>query len=147
MRPFRYAVLLSLSLALLGSGCAATPPKPSKSLYERVGGLPAVKALVTGSLKRILHDDRVNSYFKGFDLQPLSEHFIQLACVATGGPCKYEGRPMKEVHEGLHITNAAFDAVLEDINFTMRDLKVPQEESDEIMALFNSQRKDVVEIK
>jgi hemoglobin len=134
----RMKKILGLAAAglFLVAGCATAPstPKNAKSLYQRVGGLPAVKALVTGSLGRIIKDPRVNEYFKGFDLDPLTEHFIQLACVVTGGPCKYEGRGMKEVHQGMHITNAAFDAVIEDIAFTMKKLKVHQD-------------KDIVEVK
>jgi hemoglobin len=136
-------------LCLAGMGCASGQPaaKNGKTLYERVGGMPAIKALVIGTKDRIVKDPRVNVYFAGFDLDPIVEHFIQLACVATGGPCKYQGRSMKETHKGMHITNAAFDAVMEDIMFTAKKLKVKQPEQDEIADLFNGLRKDIVEIK
>ena len=147
-----HSVLIHSTLALLLLGGCASTGKASaktgtKSLYARVGGLPAIKALIHGSVKRISRDSRVNEFFKGIDLDTLSEHFIQLACVGTGGPCKYEGKGMKEVHEDLHITNAAFDAVLEDIAFTLRDLKVHTAEQDEVLGLMNSMRKDVVELR
>jgi hemoglobin len=141
-------VLTSLSiLALTGCASSGSTVKGGKSLYERVGGMPAIKALVIGTKDRVVKDSRVNSYFAGFDLDPIVEHFIQLACVATGGPCKYEGRSMKETHQGMHITSAAFDAFMEDIMFTAKKLKVKQAEQDEIAALFNGLRKDIVEIK
>lgn len=149
----KFAKLTSVStigLALvLGLGCASSGPaaKGGKTLYERVGGMPAIKALVIGTKDRIVKDSRINTYFAGFDLDPIVEHFIQLACVATGGPCKYQGRGMKEVHQGMHITGAAFDAFLEDILFTAKKLKVKQPEQDEIAALFNGLRKDIVELK
>src|SRR5260221_6022058 len=109
--------------------------------------MPAIKALVIGTKNRVEKDPRINEYFKGFDMVPVVEHFIQLACAAPGGRCPYEGRPMKEVHQGMHIPNAAFDAFMEDILFTAKKLKVRQEEQDEIAALFNGLRKDIVELK
>jgi len=147
---------IRLGLALTGlaamlAGCASGGPAPSvkngRTLYQRLGGMPAIKALVIGVKDRAVSDPRTREYFKGFDPEPIVEHFIQLACVATGGPCKYEGRPMKQVHKGLHITNAAFDAFMEDILFTAKKLKVKQAEQDEVAGLFNATRKDIVEIK
>ena len=148
-------LLFALGLGIfMVSACASTAPsatkKPAaktKSLYERVGKLPAIKALIDGTLDRILKDPRVKDYFKGFDTEPIEKHFVQLACVVTGGPCKYEGRGMKTVHEDMRITNAAFDAVMEDILFTMKALKLGTQEQGEIMAAFNATRKDIVEIK
>lgn len=119
----------------------------SKPLFERIGGLPAVEALVAQTLQRILKDPRIKEYFKGADLERVGEHFVTLACKATGGPCKYEGRSMKESHEGMHVTNSAFDAVMEHILFTMRKLKVPGKEQGEIMKIFNALRKDIVEVR
>jgi hemoglobin len=130
-----------------GGGAAKKPDSKGKSLYARVGGMPAIKALVDGALDRILKDPRVKDYFKGFDTEPIEKHFVQLACVVTGGPCKYEGRSMKATHEEMHVTNAAFDAVMEHILFTMKSLKVKGQEQNEIMAAFNATRKDIVEIK
>jgi hemoglobin len=89
----------------------------------------------------------VKDYFADADLQVLEKHFVQLTCVASGGPCSYQGKSMKESHERLHITNAAFDAVVEDIFFTMRKFKVGGDEQDEVIAILIAQRKDIVEVK
>ncbi len=141
---------LTVIFALLCFGCAqAAVHKPvgAKSLYVRLGKLDAIKAVINLSVDRILKDPRVKDYFVHADEAALRRHFIQLACAGTGGPCKYEGRAMKATHEGMLITNAAFDAVLEDILYTLRKLKVGSDEQAELMQLLNGMRKDVVELK
>jgi hemoglobin len=138
--------MMLLSLVFL-AGCAGGKPAADKPLYQRLGGLKGISVVVNKSIDRISADSRVNQFFANFDLSVIREHFIQMLCVASGGPCKYEGRSMKESHQGLHITGAAFDAVLEDIGFTMKRLKVGEHEQDEVLNLLNSLRKDIVEVK
>jgi hemoglobin len=138
---------LAPCLLLLVMGCAGAKAVPQKSLYQRLGGLHGISAVVNKSVDRISADKRVNEFFANFDISVIRQHFIQLLCVASGGPCKYEGRSMEESHKGLHITNSAFDAVLEDIGFTMKKLKVGDEEQDEVIQLLNSMRKEIVEVR
>ena len=79
--------ILAAALAcglLAGCASAGATAKGGKTLYQRVGGMPAIKALVIGTKDRVVKDSRVNEYFKGFDLEPIVNHFIQLACAATG---------------------------------------------------------------
>jgi hemoglobin len=136
--------------ALLAFGCAGAgthKDAASKSLYLRLGGVKGIKAVIDLSVERIGKDARVKDYFVGVDIPALKQHFVELACVGSGGPCEYGGRSMKAAHEGLAITNSAFDAVLEDILFSMRKLKVGSDEQGEVLGLLNGMRKDIVELK
>jgi hemoglobin len=127
------------------AACASSPAAPKGSLYERLGGHKGIKLVVNKAVDRISADKRVNEFFKGFDIEIIREHFVQLLCVASGGPCSYEGRSMKDSHQGLHITNAAFDAVLEDIGFTMRDCRLGAREQDDVFKILNGLRTQIVE--
>jgi hemoglobin len=142
---------LLILCALFAFGCAGAQAHKGaaapKSLYLRLGGLKGIKAVVDLAVGRIGKDPRVKDYFEGVDVGALKQHFVELTCVGTGGPCEYSGRSMKESHEDLLITNAAFDAVLEDILFSMRKLKVGSDEQGEVLRLLNSMRKDIVELK
>ena len=40
-------------------------------------------------------------------------------CQVAGGPCVYEGHDMAAAHKGLHLTNADFNAVVEDLQAAM----------------------------
>ncbi len=123
------AVLLSFVSAPAPALAAKAKAKPKKAaaakpagptLFTRLGGMPSIEALVGNVLKRALKDPRIKEYFEGADLGQLTERLEQFACAATGGICIYEGRSMKETHSDMWVTNAAYDALLEQILFTLR---------------------------
>ena len=138
---------LALVVAVLGvSGSlrAAGPP-----LYERLGGMPAIRAVVDGLLDRIQKDDRVNGWF-GWAAQPQAAasykaSLADFVCQATGGPCKYQGPDLKSVHSGMAITPAAFSAVVEDLTVTLDQLKVPAAEKNELLGLLAPLQNQIVE--
>jgi hemoglobin len=72
-------------------------------------------------------------------------HIVQFLSLATGGPSKYEGREMANVHKGLHITNAEFDASIGDFKATLDKLGVATAEQKEVLAILESARPQVVE--
>jgi hemoglobin len=73
------------------------------SLYERLGGLDAVTAVVDSFVSRCAGDDRINAKFGRTDIPRLKKMLVDQVCEATGGPCTYEGRDMKETHAGMGI--------------------------------------------
>lgn len=92
-----------------------------KSLYERLGGQPAVEAVANGLVDRILADKRVNTWFKHAASTPenTAAYKAKLAsfiCSGLGGPCKYTGHDMVAAHKGRGVTNDAFNAVAEDLS-------------------------------
>src|SRR4051812_47855340 len=67
-----------------------------KSLYDRLGGKPAVEAVASGLVDRILADGRVNKWFSHASSSPentkaYKAKLADFICSATGGPCKYTG--------------------------------------------------------
>ena len=40
-------------------------------------------------------------------------------CMVAGGPCAYKGHDMEAAHKGLHLTNANFNALVEDLQDAM----------------------------
>ena len=40
-------------------------------------------------------------------------------CQVAGGPCRYTGHSMEATHKGLHLTNANFNALVEDLQSAM----------------------------
>lgn len=138
---------------------AADQEKPKeKSLYERLGGEKAIQAVVNDVVDRAAANPKVNVTRKGVkgaktweatpdNVKKLKTHFFQQVSAATGGPHKYEGKEMKPVHEGMKITNAEFDAVVEDLKTTLKKFSVPKKEQEELLKIVESTRKDIVEVK
>ncbi|RMH37168.1 MAG: group 1 truncated hemoglobin [Nitrospirae bacterium] len=140
----------SASLLFVGLiGCATmsrTDSAPSHaSLYERLGGKAAIQKVVDTFVANVAEDARINSRFATTDIPRLKRHLVDQICEATGGPCTYTGRDMKTAHAGMGITNAEFDALVEDLVAALNTHQVPQHEQQELLALLAPMRKDIVE--
>ena len=81
------------------------------SLYERLGGLDAITAVVDAFVGRCAGDDRINGKFERTDVPRLKKMLVDQVCEATGGPCTYNGRGMPETHDGMGVTAGEFDAL------------------------------------
>ena len=128
-----------------------------KSLYDRLGGEPAITAVCDDFIDRAAKNPKVNFFRKdvpGYpewkpspaELATFRKHLIQFVEVAAGGPQKYEGRSMKEVHKGQKITSAQFDAAAADLAASLDKFKVPAAEKNELLTAVAGTKKDIVEI-
>ncbi len=134
--------LLVLASSIALAGCAGTPPQAT--LYERLGGLPAITAVVDKTLDRTATDPRTRRSFEGIKLKPLKESIALHLCEVTGGPCKYEGATMAKAHQGLDITSAEFDAMVSQLSDTLDQFKVGAREKNELLQLLAPMKRDVV---
>ena len=76
----------------------------TKSLYDRLGGLDAINALTESWVARVGGDDRANRKFARTDIPRLKKEVADQLCEATGGPCAYTGRSMRDTHAGMKTT-------------------------------------------
>lgn len=134
-------ILLTAAVLAL-QACAA--PRPSSSLFERLGGLPAITAVVDKSVDRHATDPRTRRSFEGVNLKTLKASIVSQACEATGGPCRYEGEPMARAHKGLSITDEEFDTAIGHINQTLDEFKVGQQEKEEFLQILRPLKRDIV---
>ena len=63
---------------------------------------------------------------------------VDQICEASGGPCKYTGKDMKTAHAGMGITDADFNALVEDLVATLDKFKVPEKEKGELLGRFGA---------
>lgn len=117
-----------------------------RTLYERLGGIDAITAVVEAFRDEVAGDDRINLKFARTDLARLRKMLIDQVCEATGGPCRYNGRSMKEAHAGMKVTNGEFDALVQDLVTTLNQFKVPSGEQDELLAILGPLKSDIVEV-
>jgi truncated hemoglobin YjbI len=131
---------------------AAAAPK---TLFDRLGGLPAITAVVDDFVGRAASDPKVNFTRKGTPAEwkatpesvaHLKEKLVELIAETTGGPVKYTGRDMKSTHKGMGITEAEFNAIAADLKATLDKFKVPAKEQDELFAIVGSTKADIVEV-
>jgi hemoglobin len=159
MRPSLLAPLGVLLSSLLVStiGCAensatgasakpAAQPPAGRSLYERLGGKPAITAVVDQFVANVAADKRINGRFATTDIPRLKGHLVDQVCSATGGPCTYRGRDMITTHQGMRITNDDFNALVQDLVAALEKFNVPVQEKNELLALLGPMKKDIVEV-
>ncbi len=117
------------------------------SLYERLGGIEAITAVVDSFVARCAGDDRINPKFERTDVPRLKKMLVDQVCEATGGPCTYTGRNMKETHDSMGVTAGEFDALVGVLVATLDEFSVPKAEQDELLGLLAPMREDIVEIE
>jgi hemoglobin len=117
------------------------------SLYERLGGLDAIRAVVDAAVARQGADDRINRKFARTDIPRLAANFVDQICEGAGGPCTYKGRSMPEAHHGMGVTAGEYDAFIEDVVAVLDQFKVPTAEKDELLGLLGPLRPEIVEVE
>jgi hemoglobin len=119
-----------------------------KSLYERLGGLDAISAVVDEFIKMAGADERINKKFaKTIQPERVRLHFIEQICMLTGGPCKYTGDSMKKAHHNMGLTEGEFNAGVEDLTKALDKFNVPAQEKGEFLTALGQFKKDIVEVK
>lgn len=142
--------LVLLALAASARPAPAQDGQMKRSLYERLGGYNAVAAVVDDFVGRLVTDRQFERFFVGHSSDSkrrIRQHIVDQFCAAAGGPCLYTGRPMKDSHAGLGITEAEWDAAGRHLVASLDKFKVGEQEKKELLAFVSSLKGDIVEKK
>jgi hemoglobin len=105
-------VALALAAACPSQELHAQAPH---ALYDRLGGKPAIEAVVDEFVARAAADPRINAKFAGSDIPRLKFRFVQLLGHLAGGPMPHLPRSMTRVHKHMGVTDGEYDAAIEDL--------------------------------
>ncbi len=131
---------------LLSLGCALTSMVYAGStLYSRLGGETGVAAISTTLIDRIAADPLTGPSFKDSKLDRIKRLLAEQICDLSGGPCRYSGDPMKEVHAGHHISEAQFYVVVDQLRGILEERHVDLRSRNELLRLLAPMKRDVVE--
>jgi hemoglobin len=141
-------VVLAVVVACGGkSNSGGTTAGGEKPLYDRLGGKDAISAVVDEFVKNVTNDKRINAMFANADGAKLKTNLVDQICEASGGPCKYTGKNMKDAHAGMNIKEADFNALVEDLVAALDKFKVGQKEKDELLGTLGKMKDDIVTAK
>jgi hemoglobin len=125
-----------------------TNERNEPSLYRRMGGYDVIAAAIDGMLMRMRGDPQFARFAMGRseDSHRRARQFlVDQLCALAGGPCLYTGRDMKSSHKGLGITESDWQATMKYMRDSMTELKIPQREQDEVIALWTNYKGEIVE--
>lgn len=117
------------------------------SIYEQVGGKPAVDLAVENFYRKVLTDERICHFFDDIDMEQQMAKQAGFLTMVLGGPNSYTGKTMREGHSHLlskGLNDSHVDAVLEHLAGTLSELNVPQELIQQVVAVAESTRNDVL---
>ena len=162
------SLLAGLMLTLVGTFTVcdnayaqAKDGTPEMSLYERLGGVFAIAAVVDHFSDAVVKNPIVGQKSKNPQLREW--HTKNLArlpglkfmrtlwvCQVAGGPFQYTAtKPgttplgLEEAHRGLRISPAEFDEVAAELGRTLDFFKVPKREKDEVLTAFAAHKNEV----
>ena len=140
MTAAAYRVLGPL-LLLLSSVAAGAQAR----LYDRLGGDAGVAAIADSLIDRVSADPKLGRSFKDSNLNRIKRLLAEQICDLSGGPCRYSGDSMREVHAGHHISEAEFFGMVADLRAVLKERHVSQGAANELLRLLAPMKRDVVE--
>jgi hemoglobin len=129
-------------LLLLLSGIAAGA---QARLYDALGGEAGVSAIAGSLIDRVSADPKLGRSFKDSNLDRIKRLLAEQICDLSGGPCRYSGDSMREVHAGHHISEAEFFGMVADLRAVLKERHVSQGAANELLRLLAPMKRDVVE--
>jgi len=110
------------------------------TLFERLGGMVGIDAVVDVFYNRLVGDPEVAPFFDRIDLRRQRAHLKAFLAAALGGPTPYEGRDLTEAHAHLGITDHHVDLVAGHLAAVLATFGVSPALIDEVVAAVDGLR-------
>ena len=139
-----------LALSTLLPAVFAGDTGHNDALYKSLGGKKAITAVVDEFVSRVAADTRINGFFQqaASDPKRLASFKMKLVnqiCEAAGGPCKYTGKDMKTAHAGMGVSDADFNALVEDLVGALDKFHVKEQDKQTLLSVLGPMKPQIVE--
>lgn len=144
-----FAFTLALAATLAGPAQAQSSP-PENSLYERLGGLPAISLVISDFMEDfaadplIMANPAVRERKSPENLPYITFQVTTMVCEASGGPCRYTGLELGPAHKGLNVSQAEWDRMAEIFSATLDAHGVPEQEQGELFEILGPAHAEIV---
>ena len=113
------------------------------SIYHRIGGHEALEVVVEDFYGRVLDDNHLSGFFAGTNMKRLKGKQVEFFAAALGGPKRYIGAPMRQVHQGRGITMHHFNLVAGHLQDSLCAAGVPEDTIAEILGAIAPLARDI----
>ena len=144
------ALALSSGAAHADAAVAHTVPNPAPAhpdlswVLDEFGGRPGLVALMDDFMKILLDDPRMRPHFENADQQRVKDMLAEQFCVILGGDCVYTGLDMVAAHNGLEVTHADLNILVEDLQRTMERRGIPTRAQNQLLAVRAPMHREVI---
>jgi len=114
------------------------------SIYDSIGGEPALVAVVDDLYRRVTADPELAGFFAGTNMAKLKGRQVEFFAAALGGPHTYTGATMREAHRGRGIGQEHFDLVAGHLIAALGAAHVPGETINHITGLLGPLAPEIV---
>jgi len=143
-----------------GTAPAAAAPKPepkaepaaakssaAPSIYEKIGGMGTIDAVVEVMFTRVMGDLRIKSMFAGVNMDRLQGRMREYLAMVSGGPNAFGSVDLKCPHAsalGRGMNDTHFDAFAGHMQAALNTLEVPAHLAAMIMAIVFASRDEIM---
>lgn len=123
------------------------------SLYERLGGIFAIAAVINDFSDRVVRNQTVgdaNAELHKWHTDAYKTRLPGLkwgrtfwVAAVAGGPYLYTGKGMRDAHYDLKIAPEIFDIVEAELAAALDDFNVPEREKNEVLGAFGAEKSEV----
>lgn len=113
------------------------------TLFDQLGGKPALAKVVDDMIDNVSRDERINKFFANANIPRLKKMLVDQLCAGTGGPCTYTGNNMADAHKGMNIKSADFNALVEDLQMAFAQNNVPLGLQNKVLAILAPMKSDI----
>jgi hemoglobin len=123
----------------------------TKSLFERLGGSPGIKAIVDDLVAAHMENAVIGSRFRPYLETPdkvssIKEHVCRFFEMGSGGPQNYQGKGMRGAHQGMNINEAELVAALDDTMMVLKKHGVDEQSQKDVLAIMWSLKGEVLHV-
>lgn len=133
--------------ALLSAPAMAQTMATSDALYQSFGQKPGIAKVMDRAVDRWMADPRIQPFFKDTVPQRLKFGLTEQVCQLTGGPCVYGGQDMKTAHATMGVNKAAFNNLVEGLQFAMDAEKIPFTVQNRLLTLLAPMHRDIITVR
>jgi len=116
----------------------------SQSLFDQIGGMPAVHIVVTRFYSKVTADDSLRHFFESIDMSAQAQKLNNFVAYALGAPLEYSGKSMQDAHAHMKISDAHFDLVANHLVSTLQEVGVRQDLIDQVAEIIMNTKNDIV---
>ncbi len=133
---FSFILILSLSSCATYSGGSA--------LYDSLGEMEGIENIVSRLIYEIGNNPEIRQYFEDTDLDRFHEKLSEQICEISGGPCRYSGDGMVEVHNKMNISEAHFNLLVDLLITAMDHYQISHRVQNRLLARLAPMREDII---